>query len=201
MRKELEEELKIWTENIRAFHLPRWRELPEIELYMDQVLNYVERVLGVFSDGESKLVTSSMINNYVKQELIRAPENKKYDKYSLAAIFIICLFKRILSINEIDELIRTRKGDRDEGRDAVYDAFAADLENALRAFIPPDAERMRATTARIDGVDPYAVTLIAFVNHVYAKKLIELERKNKILEGEWVRPRKEKESRKEKEKK
>ena len=189
MRKELDEELKTWSENIRAFHLPRWKELPDIDLYMDQVLNYVEKVLSVFSDGENKIITSSMVNHYVKQGVIRPPENKKYDRHRLAALFIICLFKRILNIGEIDELIRTRKGERGLDRDAAYDTFATDLEDALRAFIPPDAERMRAILDRIDGVNPYYVTILAFVNHIYAQKLIDLEKKNKALEEI---PRKEK---------
>lgn len=189
MRKELDEELKTWSENIRSFHLPRWKELPDIDLYMDQVLNYVEKVLSVFSDGENKIITSSMVNNYVKQGVIRPPENKKYDRHRLAALFIICLFKRILNIGEIDELIRTRKGERGLDRDAAYDTFATDLEDALRAFIPPDAERMRAILDRIDGVNPYYVTILAFVNHIYAQKLIDLEKKNKSLDET---PRKEK---------
>ena len=187
MRKELEEEYRQWLDSVRDFRLPRWNEMPDIDLYMDQVLTYVDKVLAVFADGENHIITSSMINNYVKQGVLRPPENKKYDKHRLAALFIICLFKRILNIGQIDEIIRTRKGSRGGNRQSVYDRFCEDLERALKAFIPPTAEEMREYVDKIDGINPYYVTILAFVNHTYAQKLIEFERKQKLLEEKEAR--------------
>ena len=192
MREELFQEWKEWTEEVRNFRLPRWRELPDIDLYMDQVLTYVEKVLLPFADGEGKLVTSSMINNYVKLGVLRPPENKKYDKHRLAAIFIICLFKRILNITQIAELIVTRKLTRADDREEVYDRFCEDLETALQAFIPPQADAMKAYVDKIDGENPYYVTILAFVNHTYARKLIDFERREKLLAEQDLRRENEK---------
>ncbi|MBQ9921517.1 MAG: DUF1836 domain-containing protein [Clostridia bacterium] len=63
------------TKEILEFHLPRWDELPEIELYMDQVVYTLEKKLEIFAEDESqKIITSTMINNYVKQKVVKPPE-------------------------------------------------------------------------------------------------------------------------------
>ena len=69
---------------------PRWDDLPDIELYMDQVVSILEKNLSVFSNGE-KLITPSMINNYVKQKIVKPPVKKRYDKMHLAYLFVVCI--------------------------------------------------------------------------------------------------------------
>ena len=56
-------------EDIINFHCPRWNELPDIELYMDQVVSIIEKNFSCFVGDKNKIVTSTMINNYVKQRL------------------------------------------------------------------------------------------------------------------------------------
>ena len=64
-------------EKIIKHHLPRWNELPEIDLYLDQVVNYLEKYLGILSSNDDdKIITKTMINNYVKQGIMPAPEKK-----------------------------------------------------------------------------------------------------------------------------
>ena len=72
-------------EKIIKHHLPRWNELPEIDLYLDQVVNYLEKYLGILgSNDDDKIITKTMINNYVKQGIMPAPEKKKYGKTHIA---------------------------------------------------------------------------------------------------------------------
>lgn len=53
--------------------MPRWNELPDIDLYLDQVVNYIERCLGAYAvEKEDKVITKTMINNYVKQGVASA---------------------------------------------------------------------------------------------------------------------------------
>ena len=67
--------------DILEFHIPRWEELPDIELYMDQVITFIENNLSIYPFINSeKIITSSMINNYVKLNLIPKPIKKKYNK-------------------------------------------------------------------------------------------------------------------------
>ena len=53
-------------DGLEAPQLPSWESLPQLDLYMDQVIVLMERYLALFSDGKDKLITPSMINNYVK---------------------------------------------------------------------------------------------------------------------------------------
>lgn len=102
--------------------IPRWNQLPDIALYMDQVL----LVMGGILEPLSAEVTSTMINNYVKMKLTPPPEKKKYTKSHLACFLMICLLKKVLSMTEIDTL-KTRLFDRyppEEG----YDLFCRELE-------------------------------------------------------------------------
>ena len=85
----------------KDFHCPRWEELPAIPLYMDQVLLVLNETLQPLSCTKEALVTSAMINNYVKQKLIAPPIKKKYGREQLSRLIMICLLKRVLSISEI----------------------------------------------------------------------------------------------------
>lgn len=94
-------------DSIQNLNLPRYEELPEIELYMDQVValmqKYLEPLLG---KGSDKTITPSMINNYVKQGAIPAPIKKRYGRDHIARLIIICIFKQILPIPSIQAMMK-----------------------------------------------------------------------------------------------
>ena len=96
---------RFWNRQQRTCRLPRWSELPDIELYMDQVITYMNKFTPVFTrDGENGL-TPSMINNYVKLNIIPPPVKKKYTKEHLLVLIFIYYFKSILSIKDIGTLL------------------------------------------------------------------------------------------------
>ena len=68
-----------YVQEILEFHCPRYNELPGLDLYMDQVLSVIEEVMKPFHP-EEKAMTSSMVNNYVKQKIVTPPVNKKYSR-------------------------------------------------------------------------------------------------------------------------
>lgn len=60
-----------WVAELESYNMPDWNDLPDIDLYMDQVITYLEKQLSVFSrNDDEKLITPAMINNYVKNEII-----------------------------------------------------------------------------------------------------------------------------------
>ena len=63
------EPLKVFARQLKTCHLPRWEELPDFDLYMDQVISLIERYLNILDDGKERIITSAMINNYVKLKL------------------------------------------------------------------------------------------------------------------------------------
>ena len=91
--------------DVNKFHIPRWNELPNLDLYMDQVLTYIENFLNDYIKSDEKFITKTMINNYVKQGILEPPVNKKYNSIHIAKLFVICVLKQVYSISEIKELI------------------------------------------------------------------------------------------------
>ncbi len=86
------------------YNVPNVNALPSMNYYMEQVINYLEDNLKVF-EIDDKLITSSMVNNYVKANIIPAPVNKKYSKVQLTYLLEICSLKNILTLNEIMDII------------------------------------------------------------------------------------------------
>ena len=89
--------------------LPYWEELPEIDLYMDQVIVLMDKYLSFHkTDENTNIVTHSMINNYVKLGIMPAPIKKKYSREHIAYLIIICTLKQALPISDIKNIVERR---------------------------------------------------------------------------------------------
>lgn len=113
MSEPLEKDEKIlkleeWAKEASSHEAAEWDRMPEIYLYMDQVLTYMNKQLSFYerSGGDTPL-TSSMINNYVKDGILDRPEQKKYGRDHLAMLMVICLLKPVLSIQDISVLLKS----------------------------------------------------------------------------------------------
>ena len=81
-------------------------EIPNIDLYMDQVTTFMEEHLkNTRRYEEDKVLTKTMINNYAKNNLLPAPEKKKYSKEHVLTLLFIYYFKNLLSISDIQALL------------------------------------------------------------------------------------------------
>lgn len=121
------------------FHIPRWNELPNIDLYLDQVVTLINSSLSSFiladdnnDKDDSQILTKTMINNYVKNSLIESPIKKKYSKMQLAKLFIICILKQVYSMNEIENLIYLAL--KNSNIKVAYDSFCNKFEEALNSI-------------------------------------------------------------------
>jgi len=85
----------------------RQREIPDIDLYMDQVTTFMEAHLkhSTRNPEEDKIFTKTMINNYAKNDLLPQPVKKKYSKEHVLLLIFIYYYKGILSINDIQALL------------------------------------------------------------------------------------------------
>lgn len=84
----------------------RPEDLPNIDLYMDQVTTFMESQLASSKRyPDDKILTKTMINNYAKNNLLPSPEKKRYSKEHLLLLIFIYYFKNILSINDIQTLL------------------------------------------------------------------------------------------------
>lgn len=82
-------------------------DIPNIDLYMDQVTTFMDHNLqsSTRNPSEDKILTKTMINNYTKNDLLPPPVKKKYSKEHVLLLIFIYYFKGILSINDIQKLL------------------------------------------------------------------------------------------------
>ena len=128
----LEQRYTLICEKLAAHKLPRWESFPDIELYMDQVVAVMEKALELYNKSgseESKLITPSIINNYVKLKIIPAPHKKRYNREHLAYLVMICILKQTLAISSIVKIIETNL--ESKSIKELYNEFCSIYENVI----------------------------------------------------------------------
>ena len=99
-----------WAAAAEGYALPAWEQLPGIPLYMDQVTMVTGEALALFErDEKQSLLTSSMVNNYVKNGVVEHPVHKKYMREHLVKLMMTSLLKQVLSIQDISVLFPAAK--------------------------------------------------------------------------------------------
>lgn len=100
----IKRKLSSYLLELSNYNVPNLNALPNMDFYMEQVINYLEENLSPF-EIDDKLITSSMVNNYVKANNIPAPINKKYSRVHLSYLLEICSLKNVLRLDEISLII------------------------------------------------------------------------------------------------
>lgn len=110
----------------QEFKLPRYKDIPDVGLLLDQVARLINGYLEPFEDIR---LTNSMISNYVKHGIIARPVKKLYYREQIAALIFIAVSKTVLSLDDIDAFLRIQR----EGHtpEAAYDLFCDGFEDAL----------------------------------------------------------------------
>ena len=103
------------------FSYPKWEEIPNIDLYLDQVLLYVNQVCSTVSVEKEKGLTASMVNNYVKHGYLAKPDKKKYQRQQIARLIAITTLKSVFSIQEIAQTLNTLQ--TQASSEQLYNAF------------------------------------------------------------------------------
>ena len=95
-------------ESVAKVEYVKTEDIPNIDLYMDQVTTFMDKRLRnkTRNPGDDKILTKTMINNYAKNDLLPSPEKKKYSKEHMLLLIFIYYYKSILSINDIQTLLR-----------------------------------------------------------------------------------------------
>ena len=121
-----------WEELLTTYSLPSWDNLPDLDLYMDQVISIIEKYLNIYIKvtGSDNLITPSMINNYVKLSIIPSPNKKKYSRVHLAYLLIICTLKQTLNMATIQKIIPV-----DLSYEEVKYTYNSFIENQHKAYL------------------------------------------------------------------
>ena len=151
--------------SLKNYVCPAWSDFPDIELYMDQVISLLERMLAPFFHKEEKSITSTMIQNYVKQRIIPPPQNKRYTRAHLSLLFIVCVWKRFMQLSEIGDLLEYLKKNRTE--EELYAFFADELTSSIHFVF---SEGMGEQAPLSDPADNAArAACAAFSSVIYAE--------------------------------
>lgn len=164
--------------DILEFHIPRWEELPDIELYMDQVINFIENNLSIYPFiNNEKIITPSMINNYVKLNLIPKPVKKKYNKTHLAYLIAISILKHVFTIQEVKDGILFQamiSGEKD-----AYNLFCEEQELAIKYIVDQINIENKENIPNIN-ITPenlmIKMTTLAFASKIISEKIIGLQK-------------------------
>ena len=137
-----------------------WKELPDISLYMDQIISYMPRQLIHFDDRDA--LTSAMVNNYIKDGLVPRAEGKRYAPIHLAYLTAVCALKKVLPVRDINSLIHAGE-ELGMDAEAMYGYFLRKLDAALTdtaQTIDPDAgDKELAKLALTLALQSYAYQL------------------------------------------
>ena len=134
--------LNRWENYMDNYQLPTWEELPDLELYMDQLICQVRRYLSLFpEDDQNPVITPSIINNYVRLRVMPAPHRKRYSKLHIAYAIMICALKQVMTLTEIQKVIPPDLSE--EQMRQLYNDFVRKVTTATRLFMDEVRESAR----------------------------------------------------------
>ena len=151
------QELEELKERMTTQRPESWDQLPDLALYMDQLISYMPRQLIRFEEGDA--LTAAMVNNYIKDGLMPRAEGKRYGKEHLAWLTVICALKSVISMREMGVLFGAVENS--QGRvEERYGILLQELDRALNQVAQPlDAdvgEEALAPLALRLALDSYA---------------------------------------------
>lgn len=174
MNKDLEEKIKQITTEIRGIEYVDEKSIPNIGLYMDQVIQFLDDHLSSSRrNDEDKIMTKTMINNYAKSGLIPSPEKKKYTKEHVMILILIYYYKNFLSIADIEKflgpVINSHYGKADDDimfSEVFNEIFSSlwDSRTTLDGSVDEAIEKAGGTFLNADGDEQDNLQLISFIS-------------------------------------
>ena len=146
----------------------QWHELPDIALYMDQIISYMPRQLIHFDEREA--LTSAMVNNYIKDGLVPRAAGKRYGPIHLGYLTAVCALKKVLSVRDIGILLRAGE-ERNKTPEELYRYFCGALDEALNDTAAAiDGEAGQENLARM-ALD---LALRSYANQLPCARILEI---------------------------
>jgi DNA-binding transcriptional MerR regulator len=127
-------------------------DIPDIELYIDQVTDFIEKKLSLQKrHSKDKLLTKTMINNYAKAGILIPPRRKRYSRQHIALLLLLYNSKQVLSINDISllfSILRQPTIKHDESEDAASNSWIDLVYNLVQEINDEQAEQLKQICAR-----------------------------------------------------
>ena len=153
---------------LQDFRLPRYNEIPNVGLYLEQATKYIGEYLSPL--GEYTL-TPSMISNYVKKGLIANPVKKQYGREQIAYLFFIAMAKSVLSLDALTGFIKLQQ--QTYPLPKAYDYFVEEFENLLQFTFELKDNMEMVGEDNTDEKRLLYTCIVAAVQKVYLEKCLE----------------------------
>lgn len=173
-----------WEAHLTAYQLPAWESIPDIGLYMDQIILFLKKELGFVLtplDLKEKPLTASTINNYVRLRVMPAPIKKKYYRRHIAYLIMILTMKQGISIQSIQQILPIDLSEREI--QAVYLEYMSTFHQVSLSFV--DQIRNSAQNILNGGADDNAVKSLVMkvalstgFSKIMTEKIISLQGSN-----------------------
>lgn len=159
----------LFAGKIKDFRLPRYNELTDVGIYLEQVTQYIN---GIITPLGCQEMTSSMISNYVKKGVVSAPVKKQYFADQIAYLIFVGIGKQVLSIENISRLYEMQRQVYDV--QTAYDYFCDEFENMLQviAGLKETADEIGVTQSKEKEILRSVIIAVAnviFVNHSFSE--------------------------------
>lgn len=183
----VEKKLRRWEKYLNEYRLPSWEEIPDLGLYMEQVLalltNYLDYLPPELKDEQ--FITAATINNYVRNRYMPKPRKKKYYRVHIAYLVMICTLKQSLTIATLTQLIPNDIPE--EQVREIYTAYRTRHRIAAEYFVeqvrgiasPILHHEERRVAASVDSKEDLIATyaILSGLSGLLAEKLLLLEKK------------------------
>ena len=179
--------LRRWETYLNNYRLPAWEQIPNLGLYMEQVIVLLRQYLDYLPPElkEEEYITSAAINNYVRTKIMPEPVKKRYYRVHIAYLLVICTLKQGLSIGLIRSLLPvglTEEELRDfytsyAARHALSAAYFVQQVRGVAGPILDHEETTRFSTARTEELIVSSAIIGGF-SRLLAEKLMLLADKD-----------------------
>lgn len=137
---DMEEKSKNSGDSLQYFHFPRYSEIPDVGLYLDQVVKFINDRLAPLGYQE---ITTNMVGNYVKKKYISAPVKKQYTTEQIVGLIVIYVTKSMLTMDKIQQVfsVHSQIGTVQES----YDMFCEETEQHMQEIFSAQSEKKTLT--------------------------------------------------------
>lgn len=184
-----EKELLELLDELCSFNQLKYSNIPDIDLYMDQVTTFIDEKLSHLKRDEQEVaLTKTMINNYTKAGILMPPKKKKYSRQNMVLIVLTYYLKQILSINDIQMLFsplvsKIKSGENyDEDLENIYNGFLDIEKSEIEKFKNTFYDMVKEKEGLGNNNDKNINELIVIVISLVIKSSIQKRMAEKIID-------------------
>ena len=173
--------LRRWENYLKEFRLPQWDELPDMDLYMDQVVMLLQRYLNFLPQDEhgNAAITTSIINNYVRLKIMPPPVKKKYTRVHMAYLIMVCSLKQSVNIPYIQKMLPLGLPEAEVRR--IYEGYVKTHHDVCLTFIQLVRSGadvvLHSPDAQSEDVERvvYSAAIVSGFSKLLTEKMVHLE--------------------------